>query len=257
MQSDHCKPIQSVERTLDILEHIANSEEACSLTEISQTTGLPKSTVFRIVNVLMKRGYIDRHVSNGRYGLGMMPIEVASHRIEELDLTIDSRPLMLRLHAQLSLTTQLCILEDTQVVYISEVAGNYYRKVSHMGYKRPAHCSSLGKCLLSGLAGTKLNRLYLNYTFVRYTESTICDLESLKSELKIVRERGWAINRGESISSLGSLAACVFDYTGNVVAALSVGGIIELFTPELCKEYLPPLISIALELSHKLGYTIY
>jgi DNA-binding IclR family transcriptional regulator len=249
------KSIQSIERALDILELLAEGDTPFSLSEISSKTGLHRSTVYRIVNVLKKRGYLEKQEFSKKYTLGLAFVEIASHRIDDLDLITIARKYMMQLHGHLvNLASQLCTLDGTQVVYLEEIAGSIQRKHSHMGYKGPAYCSSLGKCLLSGLSGKELNNLYQNYTFESYTSNTIRNFESLKKELQIVRERGWAENNGERNINLASMAACIFDYTGSVIAAVSIGGLIDQFTPEKKNYYLPVLLSTALDISHQLGY---
>ncbi len=79
------KGVQSVERALDIIESAASRQEGKSLTEISADTGLHKSTAYRIINTLVRRGFLMRE-DDGNYKLGHKLIETASYYINELEL---------------------------------------------------------------------------------------------------------------------------------------------------------------------------
>ncbi len=249
------KTLKSVENALDILELFSSRDKLLSLRTISEKTGLHKSTTYRLVRVLRSRGYLEKDENTGHYGLGFQLIELASTHINDLELLTEAKPVMFRLYAEVCLTVQLCILDKTEVVYLEEVNSlNIIRKYSRMGFKGPAYCSSLGKCLLSGLSGDTLNNMFAGYKFIRYTDTTITSLDQLKEELKIVRERGWARNNGEHVSRLSSIAAPIFDYNGDVVAAVSIGAPTSVLTDEKIQEVLPNLLAAAEAISKRLGY---
>jgi DNA-binding IclR family transcriptional regulator len=248
------KTLKSVENALDILELFSSRDKLLSLRTISEKTGLHKSTTYRLVWVLRSRGYIEKDENTGHYGLGFQLIELASSHINDLELLTEAKLLMFRLYAEVCLTVQFCILDKTEVVYLEEVNSFIMRKYSRMGFKGPAYCSSLGKCLLSGLSGDTLNNMFEGYKFIRYTDTTLTCLDQLKEELKIVRERGWARNNGERASRLSSIAAPIFDYNGDVVAAVSIGAPTPMLTDEKIQEVLPNLLATAEAISKRLGY---
>ena len=71
------KNVQSIDRALDIIEAVAVEQEGLTLTEIADCVSLHKSTVYRLLSTLMKRGYIDKTHDN-HYKIGLKPIEVVS-----------------------------------------------------------------------------------------------------------------------------------------------------------------------------------
>ena len=148
--------LQSVEHALDILEAFSCGSASLTMSEIMESTRLHKSTAYRLVKVLMKRGYLERDAVNATYSLGYCIIGLASSRINDLELVAEAHPLIMRLNAETSLTAQLCVLDGTDVIYMDEVSGTSARRFNSMGGRGPAYCSSLGKCLLAALSGDAL-----------------------------------------------------------------------------------------------------
>ena len=206
-------------------------------------TGVHKSSVYRIVKLLAKRGYLECNSTTHQYGLGLSVVKLASNRINDL-------------HAETSLTTQLCVLDGTDVIYLDEVNSPSARHYSHMGSRGQAHCSSLGKCLLSSLPFEELEWMYKDYTFTKYTPTTITSLSALRSELRTIRQQGYAINHGEQDEILSSIACPIFDYNGNMIAAISLGAASYLIVPETINNLLPHLQRYANMISKRMGYQI-
>ena len=88
----------------------------------------------------------------------------------------------------------------------------------------------------------------------RYTERTIVDLESMRKELQLVRERGYALNVGEWKNSVRGAGAPIFDHEGKVIAALSLSGPAQRFSLERLEEIGQNLVLVSRQLSEELGY---
>ena len=248
--------LKTLDHALDILEIFDPSFPLYSIADIAKKTGVYKSSVYRIVKLLAKRGYLECNSTTHQYGLGLSVVKLASNRINDLELLTEAHSLMLRLHAETSLTTQLCILDGTDVIYLDEVNSPSARHYSHMGSRGQAHCSSLGKCLLSSLPFEELEWMYKDYTFTKYTPTTITSFSALRSELRTIRQQGYAINHGEQDEILSSIACPIFDYNGNMIAAISLGAASYLIVPETINNLLPHLQRYANMISKRMGYQI-
>lgn len=247
--------VQSIDRALDIIELLSTEHTSLGLTDIANKVGLHKSTVYRIISVLLNRQYLSKDEKNGHYTIGIKLIQVACHRINDLELLTEARPFLWRLQGETNLTVQLGVLDGLDVVYLDEVNGVTMRKFANVGYHSPAYCSSLGKCLLTGLSGEKLDRLMKNFYFVQYTPTTITDMDHLKDTLRTVRKQGWAMNDCEYSPDLRSVASPIFDYNGEVVAAVSAGGHVSCCTDDRLEETASHVQRISLAISRKLGYS--
>ena len=108
--------LKTLDHALDILEIFDPSFPLYSIADIAKKTGVHKSSVYRIVKLLAKRGYLECNSTTHQYGLGLSVVKLASNRINDLELLTEAHSIMLRLHAETSLTTQLCVLDGTDVI---------------------------------------------------------------------------------------------------------------------------------------------
>lgn len=247
--------LKSVEHALTILELFDSEHPLYSMTEIAQKAGLHPSTAYRLVRVLLRRGYLERRSDIHKYGLGFRLVELASSRINTLELVSEAHPLLVRMHKETSFSSQLCVLDGTDVIYLDEVSGTTAPRHINMGYRRgEAYCSSMGKCLLAAHSGEELDWMFANYKFTRYTDTTITSYEALKAELRTVRRQGYALNRGEREPFMTSLACPIYDYSGDIVAAASAGGVTFQLEPQTINSILPHLRRYTMMISKRLGY---
>jgi DNA-binding IclR family transcriptional regulator len=129
------------------------------------------------------------------------------------------------------------------------------RIYAQIGMRVPAFCSSLGKCLLAPLSGDKLERLYGQYGLEQYTPHSITNLQDLKQHLRQVRQQGWAMDNEEYILGHRCIAAPVYDYRGEVIAAVSASGSTSLITTERIEKVVRRVKKAADEISRKLMYS--
>jgi DNA-binding IclR family transcriptional regulator len=110
------------------------------------------------------------------------------------------------------------------VIYIARVESTHpVRMVSAVGRRLPAHCTGVGKMLLSALSEQTLSALYPKQTTLpKMTRTSISSLRRLKSELAEIRARGLAYDEAESSEDVHCVAAGVHDHTGDMVAGLSI-----------------------------------
>ncbi|KAF5051778.1 IclR family transcriptional regulator [Sedimentibacter saalensis] len=254
VMEDKNSNIQVIDRTLDIIELLSTQQKGIGVTEISKKTNLHKTTVHRILSSLYARNYVEKN-KNGEYKLGLKLIEIVGCHINELELQTEARPYLLELSSKYNLTSHLGVLDGENVVYIEKLETyTHMRLYTQIGYRAPAYCSSLGKCLLSSLSETELEDIMADCTFVRYTENTICDLKELKKHLRNIRIQKWAMDNQEQIMGQRCIAAPIYDYRGEVIAAVSGSGNLEQLPDEKINDVADYIVNIAIEISRRLGY---
>lgn len=216
--------IQSVDRALDIIEVLAVEPKGLGVTEIAERAGLHKSTAHRIIRTLADRGYLEK-IEDGSYKIGLKFIAAVSCYINSLELQTQARPYLAALTGDLGLTAHLGVLDGDQVVYIEKIdVISSVRLYSQIGVHVHAYCSSLGKILLSAYSGTELRNHMARCSFIKFTKNTISSIEELEKDLALVRKRGWAIDDEESEINHRCIAAPIFDYRGDIIAAVSASG---------------------------------
>lgn len=215
--------VQTLDRAFDILELLSRQPNGLPLTEVAARLGLNKSTVHRILASLRKRGYVEQRAGSKAYRLGLEFIEISSLYLNNLELKTEAQDSLHKLSRQADQTVFMAIMQDRHVVYIDKIESyQSLRRYKIIGQRRPLHCTSLGKALLSGLADRDIARLYENREFERLTDKTIGDVQTLLKEIELTRKRGWAFDDEENELGTICVGAPVYDYRNTVVAAVSV-----------------------------------
>ncbi|MBP1577719.1 MAG: IclR family transcriptional regulator [Oscillospiraceae bacterium] len=217
--------VRSVDRALDIIEQLSQAGTPLGPTKIAELTGMDKSTVFRLLATLKSRGYVSKDENTGTYSLGVTLLTITSRYLGSLELQTEARPFLSELATDLGLTTHLGMLDGCEVVYVEKLdyvpTPQLYRQI---GNRVPAYCSSLGKCLLACLSGDDLTAAMANCPFTQYTNTTITNLRALREHLRQVRAQGYAIDDEESQANHICVGAPIYDYRGEIIAAVSASG---------------------------------
>ena len=248
--------VQSIERALDIIEAVAANKNSAVLTKIAEKTGLHKSTAYRIISTLLKRGYLKKN-EDGTYKIGLKLIEAVSYYIDSLELQTEVRPYIAQITAKFGLTSHLGVLEGDKVVYIEKMdIFSNIKLYSQIGLRMPAYCSSLGKCLLANFSNTQLRSIMGQTEFTRFTHNTITTIEALQKEIDTVRQQGWAIDNEEFEIGHRCIGAPVYDYRGDIIAAISASGNTSILTDARIPEIAEYLKQTAVEISQNMGYVL-
>lgn len=248
--------IQVVNRVFAILEYLSQAGEPKGPTEIAVATGMHKSTVYRLLTSMCQGGYIEK-TDFGTYHFGVKLVEIVSNHINSLELQTEARPYLNELHSELGLIVHLGILDDHEVVYVEKMDINRNLRIyTQIGLRVPAYCSSLGKCLLACLSGRDLDYIYSRRKLERYTPNTITSMSKLKNHLREARERGWAMDDEEYIVGHRCIAAPVFDYRGEAIAAVSASGPTTLLTDDRIGEVAERVMKAAAQVSRRLCYNV-
>jgi DNA-binding IclR family transcriptional regulator len=247
--------VQVIGKTFAILEFLSTASQPKGPTEIAQATGMSKSTVHRLLGSLYTLGYVEKGTDR-KYRIGIKLVEIVSNHINNLELQTEARPVINELHADLQLIVHLGILDGPEVVYVEkiDILPNL-RLYAQIGRRVPAFCSSLGKCLLAPLSGDALERIFWQYELEQYTTHTITNLKDLRQHLRQVRQQGWAMDNEEYILGHRCIAAPVYDYRGEVIAAVSASGPTSLITTERIEKVAKRVKQAADEIARKLMYS--
>lgn len=217
--------VQVLDRGLDIIEELAASEKGMSIAELSLATGLPKPTVHRILSTFLERHYVEKDPETAIYKMGNIFVEMASIYLNKIVLKTEAEPIMHRLAADFNKTSFLGIREGMDVVYLSCVEPvNSIRMYKAIGKREPLYCTALGKILLSAMPEDEFVHLAKQFTYKAYTARTIRGFEELAAEISEVRRCGYAMDKGEHTEASSCFAVPVYDYTRQIIAAMSISG---------------------------------
>jgi IclR family acetate operon transcriptional repressor len=246
---------QVLERSFAILDVLAESTEDLSLADMEQKLDLHKSTSYRLLRTLERHRFAEKDFGTGKYRLGSKLLELGARAVARFDLVTIGRPYLEKLSSQSGETAHLGVLCDREVVSIAVANGRHALRMSvTVGGKAPVHCSSLGKAILALLPEQEVDMIVRKHGLKAYTRQTITRRADLKAELAQIRTRGFAIDDQELEDGLKCIGAAVQDYSGRVVAALSLAGAALRLNKKRVSALAPLVARMALDFSASLGY---
>ncbi|MFC4855127.1 IclR family transcriptional regulator [Actinophytocola glycyrrhizae] len=232
-------------RGLVLLELLASAPPPVTLTGMHERTGLPKSTLVRLLAALTEMRFVVRVDERPAYRLGHKVTALADAYVSSVDLSAVAGAYLDELVSETQQTADLGLLDGREVVHVCvRRPDRPLRFETSPGRRDSTHCTGLGKMLLAGVAPDQLAAHVPAEPFPACTERTITSLDGLAKEVRRTRRRGHAVDDNESSAGLRSLAVPVTG-NGQRVAALSVSGPAGEFTPKKQKEYLELLHAAA------------
>lgn len=244
----------AVEAALSILETLGTVHEL-GVTELARKLGMGKSSVYRLLATLARRGYVEKNPQSERYQLTYRLFAVGSPAAERYGLRETAHPVMQRLAAETGETVNLGVLDGRRVVNLHKVESRHLLRMHlQVGGGVPAHATALGKVLLAALEPAEVNRRLSGRRLERLTRRTIGARTSLHKALARIRERGFAIDDEECSLGLRCVAAPILDHRRSVVAALSISGPSQRLPHAALSRMAEVVRAAAREVSHRLGY---
>jgi DNA-binding IclR family transcriptional regulator len=225
--------VQSVERAAALLRAVAAaSGPAGSATALAETVGLNRTTTWRILTTLEQERLVTHDKETGTYSLGFGLIDLAG-QAEGDALVRSARVVLQRLAGQARETAALAVVRGGVLTYVAEATADSVVAAGWQGREVAMHATSTGKVLLAYSHPAELRallRLPRGGRLPRYTPTTITSLSTLEKELAVVRDRGYAVCRGEFESTAWGVSAPVLDLAERPVAVVSVWGPSERLT---------------------------
>jgi IclR family KDG regulon transcriptional repressor len=247
--------VPAVIRTLDILELFLDRPRL-SARDITERLGLPRTTVHELLVTLVARSYLISVPGQPvQFRLGMPVFQLGAAFAGQLDLVREANDVAQEVAAACNEAVHVAVLNGTDVIYLVKVDSTHpVRMVSAVGRRLPAHCTAVGKMLLSSLDPADLDALVPDGDLPGMTPDSITDPDRLRAELDSVRAAGVAVDDGESDSAVRCVAAPIRDHAGTSIAAMSVSAPIIRWTPAAHAEWTRLVREGAAALSTRLGY---
>jgi len=245
--------IQVIERMFALMDVLASREEAISLKEISEKTGLHPSTAHRILNDLTVGRYVDRPEA-GSYRLGMRLLELGNLVKGRLNVRDAALTPMRELHKLIQQPVNLSVRQGDEIVYIeraySERSG--MQVVRAIGGRAPLHLTSVGKLFLAADDNARVRAYATRTGLAGHTRNSITLLPVLERELSRVRQYGIARDNEELELGVRCIAAGIYDDQGRLQAGLSISAPAD----RLDEEWLEKLRHTAEDISAALGFKL-
>lgn len=243
--------VQVIERMFTLIDVLASREEAISLKEISEKSGLHLSTTHRLLNDLATGRFVE-HPQPGSYRLGMRLLELGNLVKGRLNVRDAALAPMRELHKLIQQPVNLSMRQGDEIVYIertySERSG--MQVVRAIGGRAPLHLTSVGKLFLAADDPQRVRAYATRTGLSGHTKNSLTQLPALERELSKVRQHGNAHDNEELELGVRCMAAGIYDDQGILVAGLSISAP----AGRLEEAWLPKLQATAREISATLGY---
>ncbi|MCU1647945.1 MAG: putative HTH-type transcriptional regulator YagI [Nocardia sp.] len=241
-------PVSMIERMTLILDAFDTSTPTLTLLGLVERTGLPRSTVHRILDQMIKLRWLA-HTSGG-YRLGMRTLELGGLTADHNEIRDAVSPLLHELSQRTGMVGHLAVLDGRDVVYLDKAGGRFAASLpTRLGGRMPAHATGVGKAMLACLE-PNIAEAALRVRLPRLTPRTICEPEALQRELAQIRLRqGIAIDREEAVAGIACVAAPLRG-RGTAPAALSLSGRADGMSYDR-------LARVVLEVAHEAGRTLF
>ncbi|MFP5072219.1 IclR family transcriptional regulator [Pseudonocardia nantongensis] len=234
-----------------ILDSFTLESPEPTLRDLAKATGLPSSTCQRLVQDLVSEGYLDR--DGDRYRIGIALVRWASPGALGLDAVRLLRPLLADLRDHTGESACLYVRDGTfrTVVAVAETRHVVIRPFK-VGMVMPIHAGAPGKVFLAFDPGAR-SELGEEATLERFTDNTPASTVELDRQLDEVRASGVAVAFGERNLDVGSVAAPVYDHTGELAVVLGVGFPTSRIGPDDVEGLVDPVVTTAHDATRELG----
>jgi IclR family transcriptional regulator, KDG regulon repressor len=246
--------IAVVEDAITVLETLLQVNRGLSLAELTLRTGLVKNKVFRILATLTAHRLVTRD-SNGAYSLGLRFVEFGEH-VRERDVLIQAAgPVMDQLVSETQETIFLGVIDGLETLVIAaRQSPRSVRLTGAVGRRGPMHTGGTPKTLLAFLPVEEQEMLLDRISLDPITPFTVTDRGKLMSVLTEISHQGYVITADDLDLGAISIAAPIRDFTGEVIAAMSVAGPVSRFPDDVAQRYVQLILSGTARVSQSLGY---
>lgn len=242
-------------RAVEILGVLSDNPDGLTLKEIVSALGIPKTSAYDILKALAYKQMVDE-INDGaiRFKIGLRTFQIGNAYLKNADFINIAKIHVKRLAEKLNKTAFIAVLEKSDVTYLYKYEPQKaITTISNIGTKNPAHCTSLGKAILSALPMEELKEALTHLAYEKRTKYTIINEELLIDDLKTARNRGFAVDNREIENHILCIGAPIFNQEGKVIAGVSSSGI---YSDEL--DYIKEgreVKKAGKDISQNLGYT--
>lgn len=247
--------LSSVRNAARLLKEFSYGSREIGVTELSRRLGIGKSTAHRLLHTLAEERLLERDPYTGAYRLGLAMYELGSVVSAHTDIHEACSPVIDELRNATRETVQVGVLDGREVVYVERrESPQAIRLFGRVGHRNDAYCTSTGKVLLAHLPSERLETMLIGWELRPHTPFTITDMNRLRQQLDLVRQRGWAEQVNETEMGAASIAAPIRNGLGEVVAALSVAGPAQRLQGDSLKRFARPTLDAAQAISRRMGF---
>jgi DNA-binding IclR family transcriptional regulator len=246
--------VPGLERGLRLLQLFTRQKRTLGAPEISKALGVPRSTVFRLIQTLEQLEFLER-AANGDYQLGPAVLRVGFEYLASIELTELARPILERLRDRTGHAAQLSVRDGREAVVVLKMsAASAFASTVQVGTRFPVHAAAYGRVLLSDMPLAELKKLLPDARLASTSPHTPKTVAGLAKLLEQDRARGYVVSESFYERNISAVVAPVRDQNGGIVAAMGVTVTQPALDAAVREQLVASVTRSAAELSHRLNY---
>ncbi|ASK61105.1 IclR family transcriptional regulator [Virgibacillus phasianinus] len=249
---------QSVIKALKLLDLFTEDIQELSLREVALRSDLPKPTAYRLLSALVESGFLQKTKDSdqdSRYRLGLKLLELGNLVSNQLEIREIALPLMEELAQDINEVIHIVIANQKEATYIEKVdSTRALRLYTRIGKSSPLYIGSGPKLLLAFMEKATREEILGDAVLYAIDENHTVDKKKLQKELQVIREEGYAYSIGEQDLETTGISYPLYNYRGQVIAALTVSGLSSHFEGDNLQVIKGKTRKTAERISGKLGY---
>lgn len=248
--------VRAVARAIAILEQFTLAQPERTLTDISLGIGLSKSTTHRLLATLQSCEMVEFDKKSGRYRLGLKAFRLGSVVSKGMELLAQSDPLLEKVAEDTDESSFLLVADGNEALCLRRFdASNYVRVLTlEPGAHSTFNCGSAQRVLLAHLPEERWEEIVTHHVR-RMTQYSLVGRDELERDRREIRERGYSVAWEDVTLHACALGAPVRDAVGDVIAAVSISGIVQHFSAERLPGLIRRIMQTGEEISRRMGYT--
>lgn len=223
-EEQECKYIiPGLERGLQLLLAFSEQQKELTFAELHRLIKMPKATAYRVVQTLVHMGFLERNIRTNTFSLGVKILRLGFEYLSSLDAVQAGQPVIEQLRDSSQCNSHLAIRDGCDVIYVGRVsaAGSQINQVN-IGSRLPAHCTSLGRMLLTSSTREEFEQIYPHNQLPNNSPGSPEDREALWAMVQQDKARGYVIGESFYRRGISSIVYPIYNREGKVEAVVSI-----------------------------------
>ncbi len=237
-------------KAFSVLEAVSANAAPASMSEIIRITGMTKPTAHRIVNLLMDIGFVERDSTGAGFIEGVNLVDLAHRTLAAAAPRSLRRSILQGLSDETGETSNYGVLSGGEVIYLDRVEAKWPLGLRFdAGSRVPAHCTAIGKLLLSRLPEEQSALLLQNMPYARYTDNTLTSAAALSKALAKIRKDEIGTDNEEFVHGVVCVAVPVIRKDGQCIGGIAISAPEARMTLNNALAFVPKMKEAAIRLA--------
>lgn len=243
----------AIQRALGLLGLFTESRPSMGLSDMAVLSGLPKSTVQRLLNELAAAGFVSQDPYSKQWSLGVRTLELAYLYRRDLSLHRIAHPHMTSLARLSEETVTLVIQEGDTGICIERVdSEEELRLQTRIGSREPLYAGASRKAILASMPDQRIESIISEDKLKQLTEQTVTDRRAMLHEIQRIRKQGYAISNSERNAGVVAVAAAIHCPRLEILASVGITGPERRFTEARALGLAPSVVEAASAITREL-----